>query len=138
MEKDWYVKEENIKNTHFFAEIDKDSTVLRVISLEKSKCKNLDYPQSEEEGKKFIEQIGLPGNWMQIDYTLDAGTAYSIMSGGKVDKSTKIIKPKQPYPSWTYNEEKNRWYAPISHPDDNNIYLWDEESQTWYDDYEVE
>jgi len=38
-------------------------------------------------------------------------------------------KPKQPYESWTYDEETNEWVPPVVKPDDNAE--WDEENLEW-------
>jgi hypothetical protein len=37
----------------------------------------------------------------------------------------------QPYPSWTLNEETCQWESPIPYPDDEQLYWWDEPSQSW-------
>ena len=135
---DWYIKEDSIDNNHFFAELDENDKVIKVIALSKDKCKNLDYPESEEAGKEYVKNIGLPGKWVQTSYAKENNSAYVNVIGGVYSKSKQKVIPNQPYPSWTYNEQKNRWYAPVSHPDDNNIYIWDEENKCWHEDYDVE
>ena len=37
----------------------------------------------------------------------------------------------QPFESWTLNEESCIWEAPVAYPDDENLYLWDEETLNW-------
>jgi hypothetical protein len=39
---------------------------------------------------------------------------------------------KQPYPSWTLNQETFEWEAPVEIPDDGEAYFWDEENIRWY------
>jgi len=39
--------------------------------------------------------------------------------------------PKQPYPSWIYDEETYVWSAPVPHPNDGKIYVWDEKKIDW-------
>ena len=41
-----------------------------------------------------------------------------------------FIAPK-PFPSWILNEETCIWDAPVSYPDDDKIYSWDENKQQW-------
>jgi len=41
-----------------------------------------------------------------------------------------FILPK-PYNSWILNESTCNWDAPVARPNDNNIYSWDEETQSW-------
>lgn len=62
---------------------------------------------------------GVPfrGNYAGIGYTYDA--------------DRDVFIPPQPYPSWVLNETSWRWHSPIPYPDDGNLYLWDEDSQSW-------
>ena len=39
--------------------------------------------------------------------------------------------PPQPYPSWLLNEETCLWQPPTPYPDDDGMYVWDEEQQQW-------
>jgi hypothetical protein len=41
-----------------------------------------------------------------------------------------FIAPK-PFESWTLNEETCRWQAPVTHPEDGDIYSWNEEIGEW-------
>ena len=37
----------------------------------------------------------------------------------------------QPFESWTLNEDTCIWEAPVAYPEDENSYLWDEETLNW-------
>ena len=37
----------------------------------------------------------------------------------------------QPFKSWTLNEDTCLWEAPVAYPEDENSYLWDEETLNW-------
>jgi hypothetical protein len=37
--------------------------------------------------------------------------------------------PPQPFPSWTRNE--GSWQPPIPYPNDDNVYTWNEDEQSW-------
>ena len=39
--------------------------------------------------------------------------------------------PVQPYPSWILNKETYIWQSPVSYPNDNKIYNWNENLLTW-------
>lgn len=39
--------------------------------------------------------------------------------------------PEKPYPSWTRNEDKGQWQAPVLYPEDGKFYTWDEDSLSW-------
>jgi hypothetical protein len=41
-----------------------------------------------------------------------------------------FISP-QPFASWILNETTGQWEAPIPRPDDENLYVWNEETQSW-------
>jgi hypothetical protein len=41
-----------------------------------------------------------------------------------------FIPPKQ-YPSWVLNEDTCLWDAPTPMPDDDQMYMWNEETQAW-------
>lgn len=44
------------------------------------------------------------------------------------EEYSKYISPA-PFASWTYNGE--RWEAPVPYPEDDELYLWNEESGSW-------
>ena len=54
-----------------------------------------------------------------------AGIVYSY------DSSRDAFIPPKPYPSWLLEESSCMWKAPIDHPDDGEMYIWDEENQEW-------
>ena len=54
-----------------------------------------------------------------------AGIGYSY------DSSRDAFIPPKPYPSWLLEESSCMWKAPIDHPDDGEMYIWDEENQEW-------
>jgi len=41
-----------------------------------------------------------------------------------------FIEPK-PFDSWTLNESTCKWEAPKVHPDDGNMYHWNETTKRW-------
>ena len=41
-----------------------------------------------------------------------------------------FISPK-PYPSWFLNEGSCIWEAPVSYPNDGQMYSWDESTKSW-------
>jgi hypothetical protein len=62
-----------------------------------------------------------PGEWVQ-SY---AGIGYSY------DRVRDAFIPPKPYPSWVLNEDTCRWDAPVAMPDDDQRYMWNEETQEW-------
>lgn len=51
--------------------------------------------------------------------------------GYTYDKDCDAFIQPQPYASWTLNEETCQWQPPTPYPDDEQMYLWNEETQTW-------
>lgn len=39
--------------------------------------------------------------------------------------------PPQPYASWILNETTGLWNSPVTIPDEDKMYIWDEATQTW-------
>ena len=40
-------------------------------------------------------------------------------------------RPKQPYDSWAWDSTKKEWVPPIEVPNTNNLYKWNENTQSW-------
>ena len=80
------------------------------------------------------------GEWIQTSYNTKAGVH---LNGGTplrknyagigytYDKTRDAFIPPKPFPSWTLNEETCLWECPVEHPDDGNMYIWNEETQAW-------
>jgi hypothetical protein len=62
-------------------------------------------------GTAFRKNYGMPG------YTYD-------------EERDAFIAPKR-FPSWVIDEETCLWVPPIKMPNDDNIYVWKEESISW-------
>ena len=115
-----------------FAEINSDGLVTRVIVISQ---------ENIETGK-----WGNPETWVQTSYNTYGGKHYG--QDGEEDSGVALrynyagrgytydtvrdafIEP-QPFPSWTLSEETCQWEAPVSRPDDDNLYGWDEDAGNW-------
>jgi hypothetical protein len=51
--------------------------------------------------------------------------------GFTYDESRDAFIPPKPYDSWILNEDSCLWEAPVEYPNDDNQYIWNEETQTW-------
>ncbi len=98
----------------YFAELDKNNFVLRVIVADQ------DFISSRK--------VGDPSNWVEtfIDNNY-AGVGYTY------DSQLKYFISPSPYPSWSFNRSTLVWEAPISRPipADGYINYWDESSLSW-------
>ncbi len=80
------------------------------------------------------------GEWIQTSYNTKAGVHLNDGTplrknyagiGYTYDKTRDAFIPPQPYPSWTLNEETCLWECSVAYPDDDKMYNWNEETQTW-------
>jgi len=90
-----------------------------------------------------------PGEWIQTSYNTRGGVHYKPDTNEPSDDQSKALRknyagtgftydkikdafiPPQPYPSWTLNEETCHWDSPVPYPTDGQLYIWNEEIQTW-------
>jgi hypothetical protein len=56
--------------------------------------------------------VALRGNYAGIGYTYDA--------------DNDVFYAPKPHASWTLDETKWQWIPPIAYPDDNKLYIWNE------------
>jgi hypothetical protein len=66
---------------------------------------------------ELTEEPGFRKNYAGIGYTYDA--------------SRDAFIPPKPFNSWTLNEDTCLWYPPVARPEDDNDYIWNEESGSW-------
>lgn len=112
-----------------FAELDDNNVVLRVIVVGNRDCLDENGNESETVGITFCQNL-LGGNWKQTSYNGNFRKNYAGI-GYTYDEALDAFIPPKPFPSWILNEVTARWEPPIPYPDDNKIYTWDEETQTW-------
>ena len=82
--------------------------------------------------KDFINSgaVGDSFLWVQTSYNNNFRKNYAGV-GYTYDSDLDAFYAPQPYPSWILNEDTCQWEAPIAHPDDGNMYQWNEETQSW-------
>ena len=99
--------------------------------------------------QEFIDiyEDGLPGEWIQTSYNTKGGKHYAPNSqdedggvalrknyagpGYTYDSTRDAFIPLQPYNSWLLNEDTCQWDAPVSYPNDGEVYNWDEDILNW-------
>ena len=47
------------------------------------------------------------------------------------DETRDAFIPPKPFDSWTLNETSCLWEAPVTYPDDGQVYEWNEANQQW-------
>lgn len=109
-----------------FAEIDQDNIVVRVIVAEQD----------------FINSgaVGDPRQWIQTSYNTQGGQ--HLLGGAALRKNyaglgfvydyqRNAFIPPRPYRSWILDEETCLWTAPVTRPNDDKFYIWNESDQQW-------
>ena len=99
-----------------FAKIDSNNIVTEVIVAEQ------DFINSGAVGDSFL--------WVQTSYNNNFRKNYAGV-GYTYDSALDAFIPPQPYPSWVLNEYTCLWEAPVAYPNDDKMYSWNEETQSW-------
>lgn len=77
-------------------------------------------------GIHYDPETGLPSEDQSKSFRKNyAGIGYSY------DSERDAFIPPKPYDSWILNEETCIWEAPVSYPNDNKYYEWNEEIKDW-------
>ena len=109
-----------------FAQINEENIVTQVIVAEQD----------------FINSgaVGDPAQWIQTSYNTRAGQ--HIQGGTPLRKNYAGIGytynrdhdafvPPKPFPSWVLNLATALWEPPTPHPNNGEMYGWDEATQSW-------
>ena len=97
--------------------------------------------------------VSLEGTWIKASYNMRGGVYLnnetntpaedqSIISGDEARERKNFPQPgytydgtgffaPKPYASWVLDSTSYLWEAPISKPDDDKEYDWDEDSESW-------
>jgi hypothetical protein len=84
----------------------------------------------EENGKEYLNSLGLNGNWIQTSYNHSIRKNYAGI-GYKYNQDLDAFIPPKPFNSWILNEESCLWEPPVEYPNDDNMYMWNEETTSW-------
>jgi hypothetical protein len=103
-----------------FAELDENNIVVRVLVTDN------DFPN---EGYDWLVET-LGGTWVQTSYNATIRKNFAGV-GFTYDEALDAFIPPKPYASWSLNEETCLWEAPTPYPTDGKNYNWDEETQDW-------
>ena len=109
-----------------FAKIDNLGTVVCVLvggdnDNELNLCARTSgtYRQTSYNTHGGVHPLGTP---LRKNY---AGIGYTY------DKDRDAFIPPKPYPSWVLNEDTCLWNAPTPMPDDDQMYIWNEDTTAW-------
>jgi hypothetical protein len=114
-----------------FAQLNQNNVVIQVIVIGNADCLDDNGSESETVGIAFCQSLhGVDTQWRQTSYNAKIRKNYAGIGYVYDVQRDAFISPK-PYPSFILNEETCQWTAPVSRPNDDAPYQWDEDSGTW-------
>ena len=119
-----------------------NNIVERVESVVNDVLKDSNGVEQESIGIQFLKTLYNEPNaiWKQTSYNTHGnvhslgGTPFRKNHAGigmTYDAQRDAFISPKPYNSWLLNEQTCNWDAPVAKPNDNNIYSWNEETQSW-------
>lgn len=113
----------------YFAKVEPDSTVSEVIIVAETDCSGMGFPDSEPIGRAFLSSLGKTGEWVQTSPT-GQFRKYGASVGCQYIASADVFTQPKPYSSWVL-DSNYEWQAPVSKPDADGFWYWDEATQQW-------
>jgi hypothetical protein len=123
-----------------FAKIGLNNKVIEVLSVNNEVLKDADGIEKEDIGIDFLTKLTGYPVWKQTSYNTKAGIHTEGGTplrknhagiGYTYDEDRDAFIPKKPFNSWILNEDTCLWNAPVTKPEDDNMYLWNESTLTW-------
>lgn len=123
----------------YYAELDNNNVVTKIRTGASEEVVDLERIYTERFGKvhkrtSYNTRGGVHYNPETNELSEDQSEAFRKNYAGvgfTYDETRDAFIPPQPYPSWTLNELSCLWESPIPYPNDEQIYNWNEETQTW-------
>jgi hypothetical protein len=124
-----------------FAKIE-NNIVITVVSVVNEVLKDSNGVEQESIGIQFLKTLYNEPNaiWKQTSYNTHGGihklggTPFRKNHAGIgyiYDENRDAFIAPKPYNSWILNETTCLWEAPISYPNDGQLYIWNEQTLSW-------
>ena len=123
-----------------FAKIGLNNKVIEVLSVHNNVLKDAGGIEQEVLGIDFLTKLTGWSIWKQTSYNTGGGVhklggtpfrKNHAAIGDTYDESKDAFIHRQPYPSWTLNENTCSWEPPVARPDSETLHGWDEETTSW-------
>lgn len=112
-----------------FAKIDENNIVQSVIVISNDLLLDSNGIEQESLGSTFCtENFG--GTWIQTSYNGSIRKNYAATNYTYNEEIDAFVPPKI-FKSWILNADKADYEAPITKPNDGQMYKWNEEFQVW-------
>jgi hypothetical protein len=108
-----------------FAKLGKGNIVENVVVVSN------DIATTEQAGVDFLNNTYKTRDvWKQTSYNGNFRKNFAGKGFTYDEDRNAFIQPK-PFNSWILNEETCIYEAPVAKPDNDNLYSWNEENQSW-------
>ena len=123
-----------------FAKIGLNNKVIEVLSVHNNVLKDANGVEQEVLGIDFLTKLTGWSIWKQTSYNTHGGVhkldgtplrKNHAGIGYAYDEDKDAFIPKQPFNSWTLNEDTCHWEPPSARPDVDKNYTWNEETKSW-------
>jgi hypothetical protein len=133
-----------------FAQINSDNKVINVVVVSDIDLESGIQLDIEELGVQYLKSlVKNDTNWVKTSYNTKGGIHYNPVTNQPSEDQTKAFRknyasigytydeqidafiPPKPYPNWLLNEDTCWYEAPIPYPNDENMYEWNEDNQSW-------
>jgi hypothetical protein len=125
-----------------FAKLNSENIVITVVSVVNEVIKDSNGVEQETIGVQFLKTLYNEPNaiWKQTSYNTNGGvhslggTPFRKNHAGigfTYDSQRDAFIAPKPYNSWILNEQNCLWEAPITRPNDGNLYIWNEQTLSW-------
>jgi hypothetical protein len=114
-----------------FVELDENNIVKQVVVVSNADISNSNGVESEFIGITFLQKLfGENTTWRQTSYNSNMRHKFATIGDIFREDLNAFISPK-PFESWILNETTYEWEAPVEISDVENLYNWNEETQSW-------
>ena len=119
-----------------FAKIGLNSKVIEVLSVHNNVLKDSNGVEQEVNGIDFLTKLTGYSVWKQTSYNTHGGVHNNNGTplrknhagiGYTYDEDRDAFIPEKPYASWILNEDTCIWKSPVAYPNDDKMYIWDED-----------
>ena len=123
-----------------FAKIGLNNKVIEVLSVVNEVLHDSNGVEQEAIGIDFLTKLTGYPIWKQTSYNTHGGVHSSGGTplrknhagiGYTYDEDRDAFIPPKPFNSWILNEDTCRWEAPVTKPEDDNMYFWNEQTLSW-------
>jgi hypothetical protein len=114
-----------------FAKLDENNNVIDIVVVHNNELLDGNGMEQEQKGIDFCRSLfGQDTKWAQTSYNANFRKNYAWVGGTYDPGLDAFIKPK-PWDSWVLDTETCSWTAPITMPEDDKAYAWNESTLSW-------